>query len=79
MVIEILMPALSPTMTAGNLTKWCKKIGDKVKKGEAILTIHNHANQQNISEKMIKIFQKEIIHITSKKVRPNKLIIEKIS
>ena len=34
MPIEILMPALSPTMTHGNLTKWCKKEGDKVKTGE---------------------------------------------
>ncbi|MFO0068796.1 MAG: biotin-requiring enzyme family protein, partial [Alphaproteobacteria bacterium] len=29
MPIEILMPALSPTMTEGNLAKWTKKEGDK--------------------------------------------------
>ena len=30
MTIKILMPALSPTMTEGNLTKWLVKVGDKV-------------------------------------------------
>ena len=31
MSIKILMPALSPTMTEGSLTKWLVKEGDKVK------------------------------------------------
>lgn len=39
MPIEILMPALSPTMTHGNLAKWRKKEGDKVKSGEIIAEI----------------------------------------
>lgn len=39
MAIEILMPALSPTMTEGNLAKWLKKEGDKVKPGEIIAEI----------------------------------------
>lgn len=39
MPIEILMPALSPTMTEGNLAKWLKKEGDKVKSGEVIAEI----------------------------------------
>ena len=39
MPIEILMPALSPTMTEGNLVKWHKKEGDKVKAGEVIAEI----------------------------------------
>ena len=30
MSIEILMPALSPTMSDGSLTKWLIKVGDKV-------------------------------------------------
>jgi hypothetical protein len=34
MPINILMPALSPTMEKGNLSKWLKKEGDKVKSGE---------------------------------------------
>jgi pyruvate dehydrogenase E2 component (dihydrolipoamide acetyltransferase) len=39
MPIEILMPALSPTMTEGNLAKWAKKEGDKVKSGQVIAEI----------------------------------------
>lgn len=39
MPIEILMPALSPTMTEGNLAKWHKKEGDKVKSGQVIAEI----------------------------------------
>ncbi len=31
MPVEVLMPALSPTMTEGNLAKWHKKEGDEVK------------------------------------------------
>ena len=39
MAIEILMPALSPTMTEGNLVKWHKKEGDTVKAGDVIAEI----------------------------------------
>jgi pyruvate dehydrogenase E2 component (dihydrolipoamide acetyltransferase) len=39
MPINILMPALSPTMEKGNLTKWLKKEGDKVKSGDIIAEI----------------------------------------
>jgi pyruvate dehydrogenase E2 component (dihydrolipoamide acetyltransferase) len=39
MPIEILMPALSPTMTEGNLVKWHKKEGDAVKAGEILAEI----------------------------------------
>lgn len=39
MPIEILMPALSPTMTEGNLAKWTIKEGDKVKSGQVIAEI----------------------------------------
>ncbi len=39
MPIEILMPALSPTMTEGNLTKWLKKEGDEVHSGDVLAEI----------------------------------------
>ena len=39
MAIEILMPALSPTMEKGNLTKWVKKEGDTVKSGDVLAEI----------------------------------------
>ena len=39
MPIEILMPALSPTMEEGNLAKWVKKEGDSVAAGDVIAEI----------------------------------------
>src|SRR5919108_4548233 len=39
MPIEILMPALSPTMTEGNLAKWLKKEGDEVHSGDILAEI----------------------------------------
>jgi pyruvate dehydrogenase E1 component beta subunit len=39
MPIDILMPALSPTMEEGNLAKWVKKEGDKVSAGDVIAEI----------------------------------------
>src|SRR6266480_1765220 len=39
MPINILMPALSPTMEKGNLAKWLKKEGDPVKAGDIIAEI----------------------------------------
>jgi pyruvate dehydrogenase E2 component (dihydrolipoamide acetyltransferase) len=39
MPVSILMPALSPTMEKGNLAKWLKKEGDKVRPGDVIAEI----------------------------------------
>src|SRR5256885_16795048 len=39
MPINILMPALSPTMEKGNLAKWLKKEGETVKPGDVIAEI----------------------------------------
>src|SRR5215210_4020886 len=39
MPVEVLMPALSPTMEKGNLAKWVKNEGDKVKAGDVIAEI----------------------------------------
>jgi pyruvate dehydrogenase E2 component (dihydrolipoamide acetyltransferase) len=39
MPVNILMPALSPTMEKGNLSKWLKKEGDSVKPGDVIAEI----------------------------------------
>jgi pyruvate dehydrogenase E1 component beta subunit len=39
MPIEILMPALSPTMEEGNLSKWLKSEGDKITAGDVIAEI----------------------------------------
>src|SRR5947208_17129083 len=39
MPIEIRMPALSPTMTEGNLARWLKQEGDEVHSGDVIAEI----------------------------------------
>ncbi|HET6377038.1 MAG TPA: pyruvate dehydrogenase complex dihydrolipoamide acetyltransferase [Methylocella sp.] len=39
MPIDILMPALSPTMEKGNLSRWLKKVGDKIKPGDVLAEI----------------------------------------
>jgi pyruvate dehydrogenase E1 component beta subunit len=39
MPTEILMPALSPTMTEGNLARWLKKEGDRVSAGDVVAEI----------------------------------------
>jgi pyruvate dehydrogenase E2 component (dihydrolipoamide acetyltransferase) len=41
MPIPILMPALSPTMTDGNLARWLKKEGDVVKAGDVLAEIES--------------------------------------
>ncbi len=39
MPVDVLMPALSPTMEQGKLAKWLKNEGDKVKSGDVIAEI----------------------------------------
>jgi len=39
MPINVLMPALSPTMTEGKLARWLKKEGDEVKSGQVLCEI----------------------------------------
>jgi pyruvate dehydrogenase E1 component beta subunit len=39
MPIQVLMPALSPTMEKGNLAKWMKGVGDRIKSGDIIAEI----------------------------------------
>src|SRR3984957_10871811 len=39
MTIQVLMPALSPTMTEGKLARWLKKEGDEVKAGQVLAEI----------------------------------------
>src|SRR5437763_16187208 len=39
MATQILMPALSPTMTEGKLAKWLKDVGDEVHAGDVIAEI----------------------------------------
>jgi pyrimidine-nucleoside phosphorylase len=56
-----------------------KKIGDRVKKGEPLFTITHHAHQKDIVETIKKRFMKEVLTMSSLKVRTPKLILEKLS
>src|SRR5277367_2180893 len=39
MATQILMPALSPTMTEGKLSRWLKNVGDDIRAGDVIAEI----------------------------------------
>ena len=56
-----------------------KKIGDQVKKGETIFEIHHHSSQKMIAENIKSTFLKEVLVMSSKKVKAPKLILEKLS
>jgi hypothetical protein len=47
MAVEILMPALSPTMEEGTLAKWLVKEGDVVKSGQVIAEIETDKARWN--------------------------------
>lgn len=48
MAIAVQLPALSPTMTEGKITKWLKKEGDKVSSGEAIAEVETDKSNLEI-------------------------------
>src|SRR5260370_3344925 len=39
MAIQVLMPALSPTREKGNLAKWVKAVGDRIRSGDVLAEI----------------------------------------
>lgn len=52
------------------------KVGAKLNKGDAILTIHHHADQKELVTKIAKKFLDEVIHFSTRPVRAPKLISE---
>lgn len=74
MPIEILMPALSPTMTEGNLTKWLKKEGDKIKPGEVIAEIETDKATMEVEAVDAGIIGKILVQAGSESVKVNSLI-----
>ena len=74
MPIEILMPALSPTMTEGNLAKWTKKEGDKVKPGDVIAEIETDKATMEVEAVDGGIMGKIIIPAGTESVKVNALI-----
>ena len=74
MPIEVLMPALSPTMKEGNLAKWLKKEGDQVSPGEIIAEIETDKATMEVEAVDEGILGKIIISENTENVEVNSLI-----
>ncbi|MGI4775674.1 MAG: pyruvate dehydrogenase complex dihydrolipoamide acetyltransferase [Janthinobacterium lividum] len=74
MPIKILMPALSPTMTEGNLTRWLKKEGDIIKSGQVIAEIETDKATMEVEAADEGILAKIIISAGTENVPVNSLI-----
>lgn len=74
MPISILMPALSPTMTEGNLAKWLKKEGDKIKAGDVIAEIETDKATMEVESADEGILVKIIIQEGTNDVKVNEVI-----
>lgn len=74
MPIEILMPALSPTMEEGNLAKWCKAEGDKVESGDVIAEIETDKATMEVEAVDEGILGKIVIPEGTQNVKVNELI-----
>lgn len=74
MPIEILMPALSPTMTEGNLAKWVKKEGDKISAGEVIAEIETDKATMEVEAVDEGILAKILVKEGTENVAVNKAI-----
>src|SRR5271155_2116737 len=74
MPIEILMPALSPTMTEGNLAKWNVKEGDKVKSGQVIAEIETDKATMEVEAVDEGTVGKLVVPAGTQNVKVNQLI-----
>lgn len=74
MPIHILMPALSPTMTEGNLAKWIKQEGDTIKAGDILCEIETDKATMEVEAVDEGILGKIIIPAGSESVPVNALI-----
>ena len=74
MPIEILMPALSPTMTEGNLAKWVVKEGDKIKSGQVIAEIETDKATMEVEAVDEGIVGKIMVPSGTEGVKVNQLI-----
>jgi pyruvate dehydrogenase E2 component (dihydrolipoamide acetyltransferase) len=74
MAIQVLMPALSPTMTEGNLAKWHKKEGDTVNAGDVIAEIETDKATMEVEAVDEGILGKILIAEGSQGVKVNEVI-----
>jgi pyruvate dehydrogenase E2 component (dihydrolipoamide acetyltransferase) len=71
---NILMPALSPTMTEGKLAKWVKKEGDKIKAGDVIAEIETDKATMEVEAVDEGILAKIVVPAGTDGVKVNSLI-----
>src|ERR1700675_3697816 len=74
MPFNILMPALSPTMEKGNLSKWLKKEGDAVKTGDVIAEIETDKATMEYESVDDGVLAKIVVPAGTKDVAVNQLI-----
>ena len=74
MAVPLLMPALSPTMTEGNLAKWSKKIGDKIAPGDIVAEIETDKAMMEMEAVDSGVMAKILIPEGSSGVKINTLI-----
>ncbi|MBK8157908.1 MAG: pyruvate dehydrogenase complex E1 component subunit beta [Rhodospirillaceae bacterium] len=71
MPTEILMPALSPTMTEGKLAKWLKKAGDSVKPGDILAEIETDKATMEVEAVDEGILEKILVEAGTENVAVN--------
>ena len=54
---EIFMPALSSTMTEGEIVEWLKNPGDKVERGESVLVVESDKADMDVESFKMDILQ----------------------
>lgn len=74
MPIKVLMPALSPTMTEGNLAKWLKAEGDSVESGDVIAEIETDKATMEVEAVDEGIIGKILVPAGTENVKVNALI-----
>lgn len=74
MPVKILMPALSPTMSEGNLVKWHKKEGDTIKAGEVLAEIETDKATMEVEAVDEGILAKILVPEGTDNVQVNQLI-----
>src|SRR3954470_15816972 len=71
MTIQILMPALSPTMTEGKLAKWLKKEGDQITSGDVLAEIETDKATMEVEAVDEGVLQKILIQEGTENVAVN--------
>ena len=74
MPIDILMPALSPTMTEGKLAKWLKQPGDAIKAGQVIAEIETDKATMEVEAVDEGVLEEILVPAGTEGVKVNALI-----